>query len=136
MFSNWKDFRYQVKVNGIVSEGSKKLIDKGFQFKGDERRTLDLFCWYSGLDIPMGATFNCFEKNNIQTLLTDEATLIAVTQQFGKPFEVIPQGWKTISKFEFSEKDICGLKNSLPIIDSWTFLDDKFYLLKVEPTKH
>jgi Fic family protein len=132
MFSNWKNSRYQVRVSGIISAGSKKLIDKGFTVKGDERRTLDLFCFYSELEIPIGATFNCFEKNNIQTLLKEEAVLIAVTQQVGKPFEVIPEGWKTISKFEFSEKDVNDLKRELPVIDSWTYLDDKFYLLRIE----
>ena len=131
-FSNWKSYRYHVNVNGIISARSKKIIDKGFKVKGDERRTLDLFCWYSMLEIPIGATFNYFEKNNVQTPLKSEAVLIAVTQQFGKPFEVIPEGWKTISKFEFSEEDAYDLKNELSILDSWTFLDDKCYLLRIE----
>jgi len=104
MYSNWKSFRYHVRVGGIISERSKKLIDKGFKIIGDELRTLDLFCSYSEFEIPIGATFNYFEKSNIQTLLKEEAVLIAVTQQVRKPFEVIPEGWKTISKFEFSEE--------------------------------
>jgi len=132
MFCNWKHFRYQVKVNGIISEGSKKLIDHGFKEKGDERRTLDLFCSYSEFEIPIGATFNCFEKNGMQTLLTEDAVLIAITQQFGKPFEVIPEGWKTISKFEFSDKDVNNLRNELPVLDSWAFLGNEFYLLKIK----
>ena len=132
MFPPSKTFRYQVKVNGIISETSKKLIDKGFTETRDEFHTINLFCSYSELKIPIGATFNCFEKNNKQTILEKDAVLLAVTQQFGKPFEFIPEGWKTISKFEFSEKDVYNLKNELPILDSWTYLDDEFFLLKIE----
>ena len=136
MFLDWKHYRYQVSVNGIISSWSKIMADRGFKVKGDEKRTLDLFCWYSNLEIPIGATFNCFEKNNVQTQLKKDAILIAVTQQMGKPFEVIPEGWKTISKFEFSEEDLYTLKNELPVLDSWTFLDDKCYLLKIEQPKN
>jgi len=136
MFLDWKHYRYQVSVNGIISSWSKIIADRGFKVKGDEKRTLDLFCWYSELEVPIGATFNCFEKNNVQTQLKKDAVLIAVTQQMGKPFEVIPEGWKTISKFEFSEEDLYTLKNELPVLDSWTFLDDKCYLLKIEQPKN
>jgi len=58
--------------------------------------------------------------------------LVAITQQFGRAFEVIPEGWKTISKFEFSEKDVCDLRKELPILDSWTFIDERFYLFRIE----
>jgi Fic family protein len=136
MFLDWKHYRYQVSVNGIISSMSKKMIDKGFKIKGDEKHTLDLFCRYSNLEIPIGATFNYFEKNNVLSPLKNEAVLIAVTQQFGKPFEVIPEGWKTISKFEFSEEDVSNLKNELPVLNTWTSLDDKCYLLKIEYPKN
>ena len=62
LYVNMKSFRYQVKVNGIVSASSKKLIDSGFNRNGDENLTLDLFCFYSDLEIPLGATFNYLKK--------------------------------------------------------------------------
>jgi hypothetical protein len=126
-----KKLIFRVRIPGIVSESTKKLIDKGFSRHGDENLTLDLFCSFSEFEIPIGTTFNYFEKDNTLIPL-DHAMLIAVTQQLGKPFDVIPMGWKTISKFEFSEKDINVLKNELPIIDSWYDTDYyEFSLLKL-----
>jgi hypothetical protein len=127
-----ENFRARVSVNGIISEKSRSIIDKGFKVNGDQLLTLNLFCWYAEFDIKIGATFNCFEKNNMQMLLKKEAVLIAVTQQVGKPFELIPAGWKTISKFEFCAEDVYYLKRELPILDSWTFIKDEFYLLRIE----
>jgi hypothetical protein len=126
-----KKIIYKVTVFGILSESSKRLIYKGFERNADENLSLTLFCSYSDFEIPIGATFNFFEKGNLRFSLNAEAILVDVTQQLGKPFDAIPMGWKTISKFTFSEKDIIVLKNELPVIHSWSS-NCKVNLLKIE----
>jgi len=126
-----KKLVYRVHLQGIISRNSEKLIDKGFEQHGDENLTLNLFCSFSQFEIPIGTTFNYFEKDNILIPL-HHAMLIAVTQQFGKPFESIPEGWKTISKFEFSLEGVRELKSELPILDTWDYSSNKLYLLRIE----
>ncbi|BAU53639.1 hypothetical protein [Mucilaginibacter gotjawali] len=127
-----KKITYGVTIYGILSESSKKIVYKGLERNANESLSLNLFCSYSEFQIPIGATFNYFEKGDLKLYLNPEAILVDVTQQFGKPFPAIPTGWKTISKFTFSEKDIIILKNELPVIDSWELSDCKANLSKFE----
>ncbi|GAB5553478.1 MAG: hypothetical protein Sapg2KO_30690 [Saprospiraceae bacterium] len=52
-----------------------------------------------------------------------------ITQQFGKHFEEIPEGWKTIEEIEYSqEKKI--FFNKLPILDKWEKRDNYVQLFE------
>ncbi|WP_429047370.1 hypothetical protein [Chitinophaga sp. W3I9] len=58
------------------------------------------FCDYSEFDIPVGYCFTEVVRSD-NTILNCKVLLVNISQQFFKPFDEIPHGWKTISKFEF-----------------------------------
>ncbi|MCC5475541.1 hypothetical protein [Streptomyces barringtoniae] len=44
--------------------------------------------------------------------------VVAVTQQFGKPFDGIPRGWKTLALLRF-EPEVPALISDLPTASGW-----------------
>jgi hypothetical protein len=44
--------------------------------------------------------------------------VIAITQQYAKPFDEVPHGWKTICLVKF-EEGIPDIITSLPVVNGW-----------------
>ena len=74
---------------------------------------------YAFADLPIGTTFDALVNRATQTSLATRAELVAVTQQFAKPFDGIPHGWKTIAAFAFP-LGVPALVEALPVAVAWT----------------
>lgn len=100
---------------GIVDEWISKYW---YRTNKKSNNALLLFCGYSDYEIPVGYVFNKITKED-EIMCTASITLKAVTQQYFKPFDCIPNGWKTISEFEFDVSTYEMMKKQMPIIDDW-----------------
>ena len=116
-------------IYGIVSPESYKLIAKGLKRTFDENLSLCLFCGYSNYDVTIGTEFDCLINLQTQKYNPIRATLVDVTQQFAFPFDSIPNGWKTISRFMFSKEDLHFIENEIPFADTWFESPNKFKLI-------
>ncbi|WP_423735439.1 hypothetical protein [Chitinophaga caseinilytica] len=87
-----------------------------------------LFCSFSEYDIPVGYVFNTITDAGSRILVTDTITLKGVTQQFWKPFDSIPKGWKTIARFSF-QHGVPDAISAMPQLESW-YANDNFLYLK------
>jgi len=77
------------------------------------------FVTFSYADIPVGKTFDVvFPINNPELGILCESRIIAVSQQFGHPWDTIPHGWKTICRIQFPF-GIPPLVHGLPKVDGW-----------------
>lgn len=76
-----------------------------------------LFADYSNFDIPLFQEFHSISFNDKRIIIFN-TTLIFVTQQYNKPFDFIPSGWKTIIVLSY----LGALPEEimqLPEIDEW-----------------
>ena len=105
-------------IAGKVSPGTINSIRAGLPAQWPPN-CRPCFVWYSYEDIPVGTTFDVvFERNNPAFSVNAKSKIVAVTQQYAKPLDFIPQGWKTICLIEFSD-DARPLLERLSIIDAW-----------------
>jgi hypothetical protein len=115
--------RYLV-LDGIVSNRSLELIKSGLP-QQHPPNALVLFVEYAYADVPLGRSFQVvFPYGNAELGIRAECRIVAVTQQFGRPFDLVPQGWKTICIIEFP-KGTPDLIQQLPIIDNWFEFRDR-----------
>jgi hypothetical protein len=75
------------------------------------------FCDYSDFDIPLNTKFNSLQMGDV-SIYSGTMKLKAVTQEFFKSFDSVPQGWKTICEIEFSTPPY-QLISRIPIIKDW-----------------
>jgi hypothetical protein len=78
-----------------------------------------LFCSFSEFDIPIGQVFNEIEDMVNREKINGGIVLKNVTQQFWKPFDAIPAGWKTICHFEFPLGEVPLIVKNLPEVGGW-----------------
>ena len=109
----------KIKVLGRLSIEMLNLYKDVLDVKESD---VILFCDYSEFDIPVGYGFSqIITKGN--TILSCKVLLKGVSQQFLKPFDEIPYGWKTISKFEFVNGIIPDEIQMLPLLDDWIYTE-------------
>jgi hypothetical protein len=70
-------------------------------------------------DLPIGRTFEfLFPTGSPHSLTRTRCEIIAITQQYAKPFDEVPHGWKTICLVKFAE-GLPGIIESLPMVNGW-----------------
>jgi hypothetical protein len=106
-----------IVIQGKASDDLIKKWCSSFK-KTLEKNNLLLFCDYSEYEIPKGHNFVSLQRNGVD-IFSGTITLKGVTQEFFKPFDCIPKGWKTISEFEFHNEISEVLKMSIPEIADW-----------------
>ncbi|MEN2472447.1 hypothetical protein [Burkholderia sp. GS2Y] len=78
-----------------------------------------LFISFAYADIPIGRVFNVAFPTGIPKSATKtRCAIVAVTQQYAKPFGEVPHGWKTICLVEFPE-GVPEVIASLPMVTGW-----------------
>jgi hypothetical protein len=78
-----------------------------------------LFMSFAYADMPIGRTFDiAFPTGAPQSLTRTRCEVVAVTQQYAKPFDELPHGWKTICVVKF-EEGIPDIIASLPVVNGW-----------------
>lgn len=117
-----------IKIVGIISDSSFRLISKGLHRTSASKSYLDLFCAYSDFEIPVGIEFFYWHDKKCGTSTPLKAKLIDVTQQMAITFDSIPKGWKTISRFIIDEAGIKLVKSEIPVVDDWWEFSGDFYL--------
>ena len=63
----------------------------------------------------------------MKILYNGEFRLEIISQQFLKPMEYIPQGWKTICLFHFIEGEVPPIIYKLSLIEEWYQSNDFLY---------
>lgn len=77
------------------------------------------FITFAYADLPLGKSFtHVFRPSNKMEHEVTNCSILAVTQQFAKPLDEIPHGWKTITAIDFSE-GIPTILRDLPVVDAW-----------------
>ena len=107
-----------VMIKGIVTNMVLNSIKSAF-LNTNNRNSVIFFANYSELDIPIGTHFQKVFDPVTNHMENVKCELEEVTQEFGRPFDHIPSGWKTICKFKFTN-EIPLLIQSLPKIDDWS----------------
>jgi hypothetical protein len=108
----------QLLIEGRVSAKTLAAIRAGLPLAWPSTARC-LFASYAYADLPLGkrfdAIFPCEHPENAEPTV---AMIVGVTQQFGKPFEGVPHGWKTICLLDFPEGEPAVVAD-LPTVDAW-----------------
>lgn len=115
-----------IMLMGFVSDSILIELKTAFS-KGDDRSKV-FFASYSQMDIPIGTSFQKVFDLSTNQVENVECKLVEVTQQFGRPMELIPSGWKTICKIKFNT-EVPLLIKGLPQINEWATPGSKSIVL-------
>ncbi len=75
---------------------------------------------YPFADLALGTSFDVvFPRDAPDRAESTHAVLHAVTQQFGKPFDTLPHGWKTICVIGFPA-GVPAMVDKLPHRETWS----------------
>jgi len=105
-------------LHGRVSPASLALVRAGLPHSWPVSAHC-FFALYAEDDVQLGTEFTSVFLNEMPASLEHTRALLrAVTQQFARPFEVVPRGWKTICLIDFPE-GLPGVIERLPVVDAW-----------------
>lgn len=83
------------------------------------KTTVCCFLAYANADYPLGSVFDhIWSRADPHRTSRTPCHVVAVTQEFAKPFAEIPRGWKTICLLDFPA-GIPDLIQSLPAVTGW-----------------
>jgi len=118
--------KIELKVVGLVHH---KLFQKLEDVLGNynKKNAIPVFCDFAMFDIPSGYVFNLIVDKKGKIVYTGTFFLNKITQQFAKPFDSIPHGWKTICLFQFTEEDVPEVIYQLPYTEDWYQSDNFIY---------
>ena len=86
--------------------------------------TAILFVGFAFADLEIGRCFEViFQKERPENAILCQSRIVSVTQQFAKPFDRVPHGWKTICEVEFPD-GVPSLIQNLPEVDWWYMNDE------------
>ena len=105
-------------IEGTVSPKALTLVRAGLPGEWSDT-TRCLFATYAYADLPLGKQFEfAVPVGDPSAAEPTTAIVQAVTQEFGKAFDSIPHGWKTICLIDFPN-GIPRAIQRLPTIDAW-----------------
>jgi hypothetical protein len=119
----WPEEKVQMDQRFLMVQGhlSERCLDYARAALPPRRpeNSAILFLSYAYADIPIGRRYKIlFPKDHPELAVPTDCEILAVTQQFSKPFDCIPHGWKTICLVRFAT-DIPEMIRTLPTIDGW-----------------
>jgi len=91
-------------ITGRFPSSDFSLLREALKFNILTKLEVIVYCLYSEYEIPLGTIFHRIENMNNQIVYEGEIKLTNVTQQYLRPFDGIPKGWKTICKFKFQHQ--------------------------------
>jgi hypothetical protein len=105
-------------LDGFVSPKALAQVSAGLPLSKPENCDT-FFVGFSYADLPRGEQFQIlFPKSDPEKAERCPSKVIAITQQFSKPFSEIPAGWKTVCQIHFPN-GLPDLVKRLPTLDSW-----------------
>jgi hypothetical protein len=115
------DKRRVLIVTGILSENAFRLSKEGLP-ESLPSNSITVFTGYSLAEFPIGQQFTkVFLLDDIDSWSELHCEIVAVTQQWNRPFDAVPEGWKTICVLKFHHY-IPDLVRSLPLSNHDTWL--------------
>ncbi|MFF3460153.1 hypothetical protein ACFYXH_38840 [Streptomyces sp. NPDC002730] len=104
-------------IESRAGNGALASIGQGLPRRSANEEAL--FLSYNYADVPVGRSFGCcFRGSDESDVVWVTATVVAVTQQFGFGWDVIPHGWKTLAVLRFEPK-APALIRDLPEAAGW-----------------
>ena len=77
------------------------------------------FVSFAYADLPLPKEFDTlFWGDRLESVIFTRSRIVGVTQQFAKPFDSIPHGWKTICLIHFPE-GVPEIIDDLPVVQGW-----------------
>lgn len=116
----------------ILGRASKKIVNTYtsiLNYTPTDESEMLLFFDFSEDNVAVGHEFYVIENMKNEILFSGLIKLISVSQEFGKPFDSIPAGWKTICKIKFIGKKVPSVVLDLPPVNDW-FESKEFLILK------
>src|SRR5688572_32402570 len=107
----------ELKILGKAEKNVCELFSEVMSDNRNLENEIILFCDYSGFDIPVGYVFKKIIDANSNEF-SGELILKSVSQQFARPFDMVPMGWKTICKFEIKDIFLLEILNSLESLNT------------------
>ncbi len=110
--------RHRLRLEGLLSVTSLAAVRAGLPIAWPDTARV-LFATFADEDVPVGARFDrVLREGHGDAAEATPATLIAVTQQWARPFEVVPRGWKSICLVDFPA-GVPAMIAHLPTVDAW-----------------
>lgn len=107
-------------IEGVASSSALQQVDQRGDFEPDDRSAA-LFLSFAYADLPIGWSFtHVWSADDPNTFEKTDGAIGRCTQQFGRPFDEVPHGWKTIVLFHF-EPNVPAMVKALPELDSWSY---------------
>src|SRR5690348_11575114 len=108
----------QLRIEGRVSVKTQAALRAGLPLAWPST-TRCLFVSYAYADLPLGKRFDViFPSEHPERAEATVTAIVGVTQQFGKPFDGVPHGWKTVCLLDFPEGEPATMAH-LPTVDTW-----------------
>lgn len=102
-------------IQGRVSAGARGVVG----LTAADERDVPLFMRHAGKSHMVGDEFELVvDPDGTSVIVATRCILVAVTQQFGRPWDEIPAGWKTIAVLRFVNGVPPEVSN-LPERDTW-----------------
>lgn len=109
-----------LSIEGIVAPLILDTLDHVRTIPSDARSRW-LFVSLAYADIPRGSTYDHWwapEPGSIPTVAA--ASVDYITQQYGRAFDAVPHGWRTIVRFRFVN-DVPERVDELPVLHDWSY---------------
>jgi hypothetical protein len=113
----------------ILGRVSSSILKKLFQGKEFRKQNAEwLFADYAASTYEKGTTFDIIvPANGVDWNHEYKIKLLKITDEYGRTFSQIPEGYKTICQFEFSP-NVPQFVRQLPLLQGWVFNKHNIYL--------
>ncbi|TWV99431.1 hypothetical protein [Chitinophaga pinensis] len=116
--------KVRLKVLGRLHKDLNEKFSAGLDLFDLKDNQLILFCDYSEFDISVGHVFTeVIDDQNGKAYQDCQIILKNVSQQFFQSFDSIPNGWKTVCKFEFMDNYTLDIMYELPQLYGWNEME-------------
>jgi len=112
-----------LRIAGRASIKSLELFKNTVGFEKIAGNELVAFCDRAVSEIPKGFLFKRIRSRKLGAIEC-KIELSAISQQFQKPWDSVPNNWPSVCKFVFLDGDLPGILNELPIVDDWDCKED------------
>ena len=104
----------------VESRANQEALDRwGSRASAPAPNEEMLFLSLNYADLPVGKQFDCcYRRDDASNVAWITTTIVAVTQQWARPWDHIPHGWKTLTLLRF-EPEIPELIRGLPEAAGW-----------------
>lgn len=104
----------------ILGRAGKKVLQKLSKRYFMSQRKRWLFLDFAEMNVPLHSQFDILLKGNNKALIPSfyRVTVLECLDQFGNQLTAIPEGYKTICRFEFHPR-VPAVIDELPSLDTW-----------------